>query len=168
MRLDTYIQWNSLMYEAFFVEQPGAGNWIRRDANGRPIMLNYGCQQSFRYRPCFSNQEYLDYLKEIVRHAVEEAKTDFIHFGNFVLDPEPYSCHYPQCVAGFRRRLNTKHTAKERSERFGFSDVSQVNPPLWNEGNSPRKLQIIYVPGFQEWIDYGCQTMADALAQLAS
>ena len=64
MKIDTYIQWSSMMYETFFAEEPRAQEWIQRDAFGQPIMLWYGYQQSFRYMPCFSNQEYIDYLKK--------------------------------------------------------------------------------------------------------
>jgi hypothetical protein len=79
MKVDTYIQWNSMMYETFFAEEPRAKDWIQRDIDGRPILLTYGYQQSFRYRPCFAHQEYLDYLKKIVRYAVEVSKrTSFI------------------------------------------------------------------------------------------
>jgi hypothetical protein len=87
MKVDSYVQWNTLMYETFFAEEPRAKDWVQRNAEGRPIMLTYGYQQSFRYRPCFANQEYLDYLKKIVRFAVQEVKTDFIHFDNFDLNP---------------------------------------------------------------------------------
>ena len=50
MKADTYIQWNSMMYETFFAEEPRAVDWIQRDATGLPILLPYGYQQSFRYR----------------------------------------------------------------------------------------------------------------------
>src|SRR3984957_19383779 len=66
MKADTYIQWNGLMYETFFAEEPKAVGWVQRDAAGAPIMLPYGFQQSYRYRPCFNNQDYLDYLKKVV------------------------------------------------------------------------------------------------------
>lgn len=168
MKVDTYIQWDTMMYETFFVEEPRAKNWIQCDALGQPIMLTYGYQQSFRYRPCFSNQEYLDYLKKIVRFAVEEVKTDFIHFDNFTLNPEPDSCHCNGCTTRFRRHLEAKYDPAQRKERFGFEDVSYVNPPLWNKWNPPEKLNIIFDPVFQEWIDYRCQVMAGALAQMAA
>ncbi len=168
MKVDTYIQWNTLMYETFFAEEPRAKNWVQRDSLGRPIMLTYGFQQSYRYRPCFSNQEYLDYLKRIVRFAVEQVKTDFIHFDNFDLNAEPDSCHCPQCVQGFRRQLRTKYSDAQRQERFGFSNVEYVNPPEWNAQNPPAKMQIIFDPAFQEWIDFRCESMAKALHQVAS
>lgn len=59
MKADTGIQWNTMMYETFFAEEPRAVNWIQRDVACLPILLTYGCQQSFRYRPCFSNQLFL-------------------------------------------------------------------------------------------------------------
>lgn len=168
MKVDSYIQWNTLMYETFFAEEPRAKNWVQRDVLGRPILLTYGYQQSFRYRPCFKNQEYLDYLKKIVRFAIEEVKTDFIHFDNFDLNSEPDSCHCSWCVNGFRDRLRTKYSAAQRKERFGFVNVDYVNPPEWNQQNPPAKLQIIFDPVLQEWIDFRCQLMGDALRQAAS
>ena len=168
LKVDTYLQWNSMMYETFFAEEPRAQNWIQRDARGRPILLTYGYQQSYRYRPCFANQEYLDYLKKIVRYAVEEVKTDFIHFDNFDLNPEPDSCHDEACTRGFRTYLKRKYTPRQRLERFGFENVDYVNPPEWNEPHPPSRMQVIYDPAIQEWIDYRCQVMADALHQMAA
>jgi hypothetical protein len=167
MKVDSYIQWNTLMYETFFAEEPRAKDWIERDVSGLPILLVYGYQQSYRYRPCFTHQEYLDYLKKIVRYAVEEVKTDFIHFDNFDLNPEPDSCHCPACVEGFRAFLRAKYTPERRRERFGFANVDYINPPQWNRQNPPGKLAIIFDPAIQEWIDFRCQVMADALRQMA-
>ena len=167
MKVDTYVQWNTMMYETFFAEEPRAKDWIQRDASGRPILLTYGYQQSFRYSPCFANQEYLDYLKKIVRFAVEEVKTDFIHFDNFDLNSEPDSCHCAACVQGFRERLHRKYSAAERKERFGFENLQYVNPPEWNVQNPPDRMQIIFDPAIQEWIDFRCQVMADALQEMA-
>ena len=167
MRVATYVQWDTMMYETFFAEEPRAAGWIQCDQWGQPIMTEYGFQQSFRYRPCFSNQEYIDYLKKVVRFAVVEAKTDFIHFDNFDLSPEPDSCHCNGCKTGFRKYLRTKYSPQQRKDRFGFENVDFINPPLWNRSNPPEKLNVIFDPGFQEWIEYRCQSMADALGQMA-
>jgi hypothetical protein len=168
MKVDTYVQWNTLMYETFFAEEPRAKDWVQRNAEGRPIMLTYGYQQSFRYRPCFANQEYLEYLKKIVRFAVQEVKTDFIHFDNFDLNPEPDSCHCHVCVSRFRTYLKEKYTPAQRKERFGFENVDYVNPPEWNVGNPPSKMEIIFDPAIQEWISFRCYVMADALRQMST
>jgi hypothetical protein len=167
MKVDSYIQWNTMMYETFFAEEPRAKDWIQRDVSGLPILLVYGFQQSYRYRPCFTHQEYLDYLKKIVRYAVEEVKTDFIHFDNFDLNPEPDSCHCPACVEGFRAFLRAKYPPEKRRERFGFENVDYINPPQWNRQDRPEKMAIIFDPAIQEWIDFRCQLMADALRQMA-
>ena len=45
LKVDTYLQWNTMVYEPFFAEEPRAQNWIQRDAAGQPIMLTYGYQQ---------------------------------------------------------------------------------------------------------------------------
>jgi hypothetical protein len=168
MKVDTYVQWNTMMYETFFAEEPRAQGWIQCDAYGQPIMLEYGYQQSFRYCPCFSNQEYIDYLKKVVRYAVVEVKTDFIHFDNFDLSSEPDSCHCNGCKSGFRKYLRTKYSPEQRKDRFGFENVDYVNPPLWNKSNPPEQMDIIFDPVFQEWIDYRCQSMADALGQMVT
>ncbi|HEX5412743.1 MAG TPA: alpha-amylase family protein [Terriglobia bacterium] len=167
MKIDTYLQWNTMMYETFFAEEPRAKDWIQRDASGVPILLTYGYQQSFRYRPCFSNPEYLAYLKKLVRFVVEEVKTDYIHFDNFDLNPEPDSCHSPSCVNGFRNYLKSKYSPEKLRERFGFENVDHINPPQWNRNNSPERMAIIFDPAIQEWIDFRCQMMADALRQMA-
>ena len=167
MKVDTYLQWNTMMYETFFAEEPRAKDWIQRDASGLPILLTYGYQQSYRYRPCFSNVEYLAYLKKLVRFAVEEVKTDFIHFDNFDLNPEPDSCHSPSCVNGFRNYLKSKYSPERLRLRFGFENVDHVNPPQWNRNNPPEKMAIIFDPAIQEWVDFRCQVMADALRQMA-
>jgi hypothetical protein len=167
MKVDTYVQWNTMMYETFFAEEPRATNWIQRDVAGLPILLPYGYQQSFRYRPCFANREYLDYLKKVVHYAVVEVKTDFIHFDNFDLNSEPDSCHCPACTDGFRKFLRRKYRDEKRRERFGFENTDFVNPPQWNRDNPPGEMEIIFDPAIQEWVDFRCQLMADALQQLS-
>ena len=105
--------------------------------------------------------------EKIVRFAVEEVKTDFIHFDNYDLNAEPDSCHCEHCVRGFRDFLRKKYTAGKRKERFGFENVDYVNPPQWNAQHPPQKLEIIFDPAIQEWIDFRCQSMADALHRMA-
>ena len=93
-------------------------------------------------------------------------KTDFIHFDNFDLNPEPDSCHCTSCKEGFRTHLKTKYSGAQLRERFGFERVDFLNPPRWNRDNPPGGMQIIVDPAFQEWVDFRCQTMADALEQM--
>lgn len=69
--------------------------------------------------------------------------------------------------AGLRKFLRAKYSAEQRRERFGFENVDYVNPPAWNEANLPGAMRVIFDPVIQEWVDYRCQVMADALRQMS-
>ena len=171
MKVDTYIQWNTLAYETFFSEVPEAKKdlWYQTDVTGKPIMLGYGYQQSFRFRPCFNNDAYVNYLKEkIIRYAVEVVKTDFILFDNFDLNHPRDADHNPAAIAAFRKYIGDKYSPSKRIERFGFDDVSNFLPPMWNESNPAEKLVEINDPLVQEWVDFRCRTLSTRLAECAS
>ena len=155
--------------DIFFAEEPRLQEgWIQRDAFGQPIMLEYGYQQSFRYQPCFSNQEYLDYLKRVVQYAVVQVKTDFIHFDNFALSAEPHSCHCNSCKTGFRTHLRTKYSPEQRKDRFGFENVDYVNPPLWNASNPPEQLETSQTPFSRNGLTTDARMMTEALRQMVA
>ena len=45
--------------------------------------------------------------------------------------------------------------------------MDYVSPPLWNSENPPSRLKVISDPVLQEWVDFRCQVMADALTKMA-
>jgi hypothetical protein len=170
MKVDTYINWNTMAYETFFAEVPEAKTdlWYQVDVNGKPIMLTYGFQQSFRFRPCFNHDGYMEYFKEkIIRYAVEKVKTDFIHFDNFDFNYPPEADFNPVTIAAFRKYISDKYTPEQRFERFGFKDVSHILPPMWNDPNPAEKMVVINDPVIQEWIDFRCWTFTSRLAECA-
>ncbi len=170
LKVDTYVQWNTMAYETFFAEVPQAKSdiWYQVDENGKPLMLTYGYQQSFRYRPCFNNEDYMTYFKEkILHYVVENVKTDFIHFDNFDYNYPPSADFNPATIAAFRKYLTEKYNPAERLERFGFSDLSWVLPPMWNEENPAAKILTINDPVVQEWIGFRCHTFSSRLAECA-
>lgn len=170
LKVDTYVQWNTMFYETFFVEVPEAKTdlWYQVDESGKPLMLTYGYQQSFRYRPCFNHDGYMNYFKEkIIRYAVEEVKTDFLHFDNFDFNFPPEADFNPVTITAFRKYLNDKYTPKERMERFGFENLSYVLPPMWNKDNPAEKMLTVNDPVIQEWIDFRCWTFTTRLAECA-
>lgn len=134
---------------------------------GWPILLAYGYQQSFRWRPYWATSEYLAYIQKILQFALREVKTDFIHFDNFDLNTETGTCHGNACGNGFRARPRNKYTAAQRKERLGSEIVDHVNPPLWNSDNPHSRLKMISAPVLQEWVDFRCQVMTDVLAKMA-
>jgi hypothetical protein len=170
MKVDTYIQWNTIAYETFFSEVPEAKKdlWYQIDVNGKPIMLTYGYQQSFRYRPCFNHDGYMNYFKEkILRYTIKVVKTDFIHFDNFEYNHPREADHNPATIAAFRKYIGDKYTPSKRIERFGFNDISNFLPPMWNESNQAERIVEINDPLIQEWIDFHCWTLTTRLAECA-
>lgn len=170
LKVDTYIQWNTMCYETFFSEVPRAKKdlWYQIDVNGKPILLPYGYQQSFRYRPCFNNDDYMNYYKEkILKYAIEVIKTDFIHFDNFDYNHPRDADHNPATINAFRKYLTDKYSKSKLIDRFGFNDVSNVLPPMWNDSNPASGIVEINDPLLQEWIDFRCWTLSTRLAECA-
>lgn len=168
MKADTYVQWSTMAYETFFSEVPEAKNdlWYQVDINGKPLMLTYGYQQSFRYMPCFNNDAYMNYFKEkILRYVVDTVKTDFIHFDNFGFNPPSEVDFNPATILAFRKYIKDKYLPEQRVERFGFADVSYVLPPAWNSDNPADKMVNINDPVIQEWVDFRCWTLTSRLVE---
>jgi hypothetical protein len=63
----------------------------------------------------------------------------------------------------FRDYLREKFTTDELKERLGFSDVTYVEPPLFED-----PLSTINDPLFQEWTDFRCQQLTDFYEEMAS
>ncbi len=171
MKVDTYVQWNNLFYETFFREVPQAetDQWYKVDEVGKPIILSYG-YAPYRRQICFNNEDFLNYYKEkILRFVVDSVKTDFIHFDNFG-DCSPRNPEYNKpTIAAFRNYLRDKYTPEKRMERFGFSDVSHILPPIWNNNKNQEydSLKILVDPVMQEWCDFRCWSVTGHLADMA-
>ena len=166
LKVATYIQWSTMCHETFFSEVPEAKTemWYQFDVTGKPL-LPYGDRAPFRFTPCFSNDAYINYLKEkIIRYAVEVVKTDFIHFDNFVYSPILSTDHNPATINAFRKYIKDKYSPVKRFERFGFDDVSNMLPPAWI---TPPNMPVIGDPIIQEWIDFRCWTLEKRLEECA-
>ena len=173
IRIETYIQFGSIMYETFFLEKPEARDWIQMDQEGRPMRLCYEAQ-SFRFLPCYNNEGWLRYMEEVVRVAVEEVGADIIAFDNYDINIAPETCHCHVCVEKFREHLREKYaleTAAGRErlrDRCGLTDVTYVEPPVYTIANPVRSIRSIAEPMQQEWVDFVCESKARALHRFAS
>ncbi len=168
MKLDTYSQVMTVVPETFFVEEPRAVDWIQRMPDGTPILLTYGYQQSYRYKPSMIHPGYREYYKEkILRTLLQQCDTDLLHFDNFDCNPEPESDRSPTAVKAFRSYLEHKYpTDSLRIERFGHTNFSYVDPPRFNNPMPPSGIKVIRDPVQQEWIDFRCWAMADWLREM--
>jgi hypothetical protein len=140
-------------YESFLLEKPEAQEWFVPDYLGHPV--TYG-EQTFRKRVYFMHPGYIEYIKRVLKIAIEDLKVDLIHFDNTSMQAEPPIFFHPMAIENFRTYLKTKYTPEMLKKRFGFSDVKYVEPPKYNA-----RLTTIDDPLFQEWTDFRCQQLAD-------
>ena len=144
---------STIGYETFLLEKPEASEWLVPDYMGKPVL--YG-DQTFRKRVYFMHPGYIEYIKKVLKIAVEDLKVDLIHFDNTSMQAEPVIFQHPLAIVNFRKYLQKKYTPDMLKKRFGFSDISYVEPPKYAEPMSK-----IEDPLFQEWMDFRCQQLAD-------
>jgi hypothetical protein len=112
---------------------------------------------------------YIDYIKRVLRVAIEDIKVDLIHFDNTAGRAVAPTFHHPLAIQKFREYLKNKYSSEVLKERLGFSDVSYIDPPQYKlelaKLSEPYRYyfhrSIIKDPVFQEWIDFRCQQLAD-------
>jgi hypothetical protein len=144
---------STIGYETFLLEKPEAAEWFVPDYMGKPVL--YG-DQTFRKRVYFMHPGYIEYIKKVVKIAVEDLKVDLIHFDNTSMQAEPVIFQHPLAITDFRKYLQKKYTPDLLKKRFGFRDISYVEPPKYAEPMSK-----IDDPLFQEWADFRCQQLSD-------
>lgn len=157
---------DTLIHETLLREEPEALSWVQRTEEGRPITM--GGTSSFRYKWCRNNPGFTAYINRVIARAVASG-LDMLHFDNFLDKPEPLTCRCAFCGAAFREHLARKYPEAELKERLGFADVSHVGPPGFS---TPLYVawadDTITDPLHQEWVDFRCQALADAYANLAA
>jgi hypothetical protein len=66
---------------------------------------------------------YREYIKGVLRIALEDLHADLIHFDNTSMQAQPPIFLHPMAVRDFRAFLGTKFTPEQRTARFGYPDV---------------------------------------------
>jgi hypothetical protein len=145
---------DTICYETFLKEVPGAIDWLVPDYLGAPVQ--YSATQTFRRRPYIGHPDYVNYLKKVVKVAIDEVKVDFIHFDNSCSQALPEDFQHPLAIEQFRDYLKNKYNLEQLKDRFGFSDVNYFTPPKYRGIPQP-----IIDPLFQEWTDFRCQKLSD-------
>ncbi len=154
-----------MAYETLFQEVPEAREWIRRDENGKP--LYYWDDQTFRYKPNFFRADFQEYMKGIVREAIEQIQPDALFLDNLNLDADPLSDHSPYTAALFRKFLREKYSPDQLKCRLGFSNLSEVKVPEFKLAQDLIDLRIVRSPMFQEWFDFRCERLTDYVRMLS-
>jgi hypothetical protein len=143
-------------YETILLENPDAEEWFVPDYLGSPVRYYWDQKQTFRKMVYFMHPGFIEYMKRVLRIAIEDMKVDLIHFDNTSGRAIPATFHHPMAVENFRTYLRNKYSPEMLKKRFGFSDVRYVEPPIYNT-----PLSTIEDPLFQEWTDFRCQQLAD-------
>ena len=158
IRVGVYIG-STIAYETFLAEKPEAADWFAPDFLGKPVFYD---DQTFRKRVYFMHPGYRDYMKKVLRLAVEDLKVDDIDFDNTSMQARAPIFQHPLAIQDFRDYLEKKYPSEVLKKRFGFSDVRYVLPPRWD-----RPLRAINDPLFQEWADFRCYQLNRYYAEMA-
>ncbi len=155
-----------LVYESFVAEEPRAAGWVQKGPDGETPTFGAKWWQRI---PCLNNDEFLGYVKQMVRSVMCELDLDGIFtdlYGYYT-----YSCVCEHCTQGFRDYLNRKYTdADAWRARFGF--VAPFDPPPFRTiGHADYVTGIpephtILDPVSQEWIRFRCERLGEVTREL--
>ncbi|MEA2062555.1 MAG: hypothetical protein U9P14_02550, partial [Gemmatimonadota bacterium] len=150
LRVGVYVG-STIGFETFLLERPDAREWLVPDYMGKPVLWDW--KQPFRKRVYFMHPEYRDYIKKVIKIAIEELKVDLIHFDNTSERAEGPIFFHPMAKDNFRSYLRENFSAEYLKSRLGFSDVKCIEPPFY-VGPSWAKLSTIDNPLVQMWTDF--------------
>jgi hypothetical protein len=159
LRVGVYVG-STIGFETFLSEKPEAAEWFAPDYLGKPVI--YG-NQTFRKRVYFMHPGYREYMRRVLRIALEDLHADLIHFDNTSMQAQPQIFLHPLAVRDFRAWLERKYTAEERTLRFGFPRVEHMEPPALD-----RPVAVLDDPLFAEWTDFRCEQLSNYYAEMES
>jgi hypothetical protein len=144
LRVGCYTYSGAFIWELFFKEMPQAKDWVVLNPDGTP--LTYG-KAGYRYYWNRSHPDAQAFYRKIVRFAVEDIRTDLVHFDNYVIGPG----HDANSIARFRDYLRKTFPSSLLKEH-GIADVSAVTPPDRACTNLLSRA----------WADFSCQSISDS------
>ncbi len=144
LRVGCYTYSGAFIWELFFKEMPDAKDWVVLNPDGSPV--TYG-KAAYRY---FWNRNHPDaekFYREIVRFAIEDIRTDLVHFDNYTVGPG----HDANSIGRFRQFLRGKFSA-DLLKKNGVADVGAVV--------SPDRACTNFIG--RAWADFCCQSISDS------
>jgi len=150
LRVGVYNFSGTLGWELLFKELPQAKDWVVLDRNGKPV--TYG-RATYRYYWNRNHPDAQAFYRKLIRFAVQEIRTDLVHFDNYVVGPgtEPYS------VKRFRDYVRTTFSPEQR-EQMGIKDVDAIKPVMTGPPDNVLR---------RAWLDFACQSLADGYHDLS-
>ena len=116
-----YIQFSTMYPETMKKEIPNLEDWAARKADGS--IYYYG--RYFRWEPCFNEPALEEYLKKVIRIALEEGKFDGVFFDNAYMK----ACYCHRCRKLFHEYIQS---IPDPADRFGFDSLSEFGMPQYS------------------------------------
>ncbi len=158
LKVGVYIG-STIFFETFLLEVPEAREWFVPDFMGKPVL--WDSRQPFRKRVYFMHPEDREYIKKVLRTAIVDAKADLIHFDNTSERASGPIFFHPLAKEDFKTFLANHYSPEDLKDRLGFTDVSYVEPPVFDE-----PISTIDEPLFQLWTDFRCSQLASYYCEM--
>lgn len=150
MHVGVYNYSGAFLWELLFKEKPEAEQWVIHDVNGNPITYEGG--QTYRYFWNRNHPAAQEYYKQIVKFAVEEIKTDLLHWDNYVVGPGYDACS----VARFREYIKRTFPGDKMKE-LGIDDINTLVPP---NNNSLPLLKYA-------WLEFSTESLTQSFCDMS-
>ena len=146
LHVGVYVWSGTFLWEPLYREVPEAQNWALLDKNYRPIDYY---QMGIRYYCNRNNPDAQAFHKKIVAFAVNDIKTDLLHFDNYSLAVGRDAVTIQQ----FRDYLRNTFTL-DQLKQMGAADLSKVVPPMGAQSTKPPYRTPIIEGSPQGLLDY--------------
>lgn len=146
-----YVQFSTLYPEPMKKEIPNLDDWAQIGLNGEK---NCYYASYFRWMPCVTCDEWLEYVKRMCTIALTDGGFDGIMFDNVFA----FACYCPRCERKFNECLRA---IPNPAERFGFDDLTNVVQPRV----LPKEAEI-KDPVIQAWYKWRTECMTSAMQRL--
>jgi len=155
-----YTQFGTLYPETLRAEIPDIEDWALREYDGSIGLWHGDPAMYYRWQPCYNSRAFRDYLKKLIRIALEEGKFDGIMFDNAFSTP----CYCARCRAAFKARLAK---IPDPRARFGFDTLAHVEPPPVRASSFKYKTWgQIQDPVQQEWLAFAMESVTGFFAEM--
>ena len=145
LRVGVYNYSGAFIWELFFDEVPGARDWVLLDENGKPRQYGSATYRQYWNR---NHPEAEAFYRELVRFAVEDIKTDLVHFDNYSYGPGRDACS----VQRFREYLRASFSPEQLGE-MGIVDLHAVQPAMTGAPDTMLR---------RAWLDFHAGSLADS------
>jgi hypothetical protein len=154
MQCDIYVQGLPVYYETFLLERPEAEQWMSRTQTGE--FYPWGGQTFRRWMDQYC-EEFLEYEKTLIRHAVLTVQPATVFLDNTV---PPGISYTARSVEAFRRYLRDKYAGQDPIRLFGIPSFDKVDLPRYHDSYPPDAYRIVKDPLLQEVCHWQARTFA--------